>query len=350
MHQNESGIAQPEPRGEDGTQDGALGQCKNSGDIKSVSKLQRAARDREPEATEIQEQDLSQSSASPLYSTPSYPDRAWQIRPDAEVLYENFDSDKFFPRTSQPITAPPSAPTVVRGVVPSSGKNDPKSIRIVAGELYRKMKLMFKPSFGNNSNTENPNNSKIVTFAKENKALDTPELAAQTISTTPPNSPVTTFRWVRGELIAGSSIRVYHAMNSTTGEIMAVKQVERPKTTSVGNDGRKQMAAIEAMKSEGAILATLDHPHVIQYLGFEETPDFLNIFLEYVPGGSIGDCLRRHGKFWPLWESTIKSFTRQITEGLSYLHEVGIIHRVSPPPISLPSVSFFFDGSIISRT
>lgn len=47
--------------------------------------------------------------------------------------------------------------------------------------------------------------------------------------------------------------------------------------------------------------------------------------LEYVPGGSIGGCLRRLGKFE---ENIIKSFTGQIIEGLVYLHANKIIHRV----------------------
>ena len=54
--------------------------------------------------------------------------------------------------------------------------------------------------------------------------------------------------------------------------------------------------------------------------------------LEYVPGGSIASCLRKHGKFD---EEVTKSFTGQILSGLEYLHLKGILHRVSVH-LSLP--------------
>jgi serine/threonine protein kinase len=48
-------------------------------------------------------------------------------------------------------------------------------------------------------------------------------------------------------------------------------------------------------------------------------------FLEYVPGGSIGSRLRKHGKFS---DNVTRSFTAQILEGLEYLHSKNIMHRV----------------------
>lgn len=48
-------------------------------------------------------------------------------------------------------------------------------------------------------------------------------------------------------------------------------------------------------------------------------------FLEYVPGGSVGSCLRKYGKFD---EDVTKSFASQILAGLEYLHSKNILHRV----------------------
>ena len=48
------------------------------------------------------------------------------------------------------------------------------------------------------------------------------------------------FKWVRGELIGkGTYGRVYLALNVTTGEMIAVKQVEIPKTASDRDDSRQ---------------------------------------------------------------------------------------------------------------
>ena len=81
-----------------------------------------------------------------------------------------------------------------------------------------------------------------------------------------------TFKWVRGELIGqGTYGKVYLALNATTGEMIAVKQVELPRTASDKNDSR-QHAVVQALKMESETLKDLDHPHIVQYLGFEETP------------------------------------------------------------------------------
>jgi hypothetical protein len=55
-------------------------------------------------------------------------------------------------------------------------------------------------------------------------------------------------------------------------------------------------------------------------------------FLEYVPGGSVGSCVREYGAFG---ENVTKSFTAQILDGLEYLHEKGILHRVRECPSTL---------------
>ncbi len=81
-------------------------------------------------------------------------------------------------------------------------------------------------------------------------------------------------KWVRGQLIGiGTYGRVYLALNSTTGEMIAVKQVQVTGTES----DRLQVVVADALRIESEMRKDLDHPNIVQYLGFEKTPDFLSM-------------------------------------------------------------------------
>jgi mitogen-activated protein kinase kinase kinase len=71
---------------------------------------------------------------------------------------------------------------------------------------------------------------------------------------------------------------VYLALNASTGEMIAVKQVEIPQSASDKNDSR-HITVVQALKSESETLKDLDHPNIVQYLGFEETPTNLSMFV-----------------------------------------------------------------------
>ncbi|KAA8911148.1 kinase-like domain-containing protein [Sphaerosporella brunnea] len=129
-------------------------------------------------------------------------------------------------------------------------------------------------------------------------------------------------RWMKGTLIgAGSFGSVYLALNSLTGELMAVKQVELP--TNSKDDARKQ-SMVDALSREIALLRDLQHPNIVQYLASSKEDNCFNIFLEYVPGGSVAAMLNNYG---PLKEPLVRNFVRQILQGLAYLHGKNIIHR-----------------------
>jgi mitogen-activated protein kinase kinase kinase len=131
--------------------------------------------------------------------------------------------------------------------------------------------------------------------------------------------------WMKGDLIGeGSFGSVYLALHAVTGELMAVKQVELPNVAKGTESDKKKNVMIAALKQEINLLQGLRHPHIVQYLGTSSDEDHLNIFLEYVPGGSIAGMLKQYNTFQ---EPLVRNFTRQILEGLSYLHTRNIIHR-----------------------
>ncbi|CAG8477824.1 34075_t:CDS:10 [Racocetra persica] len=131
-------------------------------------------------------------------------------------------------------------------------------------------------------------------------------------------------KWAKGRLIGkGNFGKVYIALNLSSSEVMAVKQIEQPLTPSDKRNERHQVQ-IKSFKDEMKILKDLSHDNIVSYIGYEETEEYINIFLEYVNGGSIGTVLRSNG---PFDERVVKSFTRQILEGLQYLHNQKILHR-----------------------
>jgi mitogen-activated protein kinase kinase kinase len=73
-------------------------------------------------------------------------------------------------------------------------------------------------------------------------------------------------RWIRGALIGmGSFGSVYLGMNRTSGELMAVKQVELP-SHDVQGEQRKQSMLI-ALQREIALLRDLTHENIVHYIG-----------------------------------------------------------------------------------
>ncbi|CAK7274811.1 ATP binding [Sporothrix epigloea] len=132
-------------------------------------------------------------------------------------------------------------------------------------------------------------------------------------------------KWMKGALIGSGSFGcVYLALHAVTGELLAVKQVEAPAPGVNGQIDSRKKSMIEALKREISLLRDLRHPNIVQYLGCGTSSDFLNIFLEYVPGGSVQTMLNSYGA---LPEPLVRSFVRQILHGLSYLHQREIIHR-----------------------
>lgn len=132
-------------------------------------------------------------------------------------------------------------------------------------------------------------------------------------------------KWMKGALIGqGSFGSVYLALHAVTGELLAVKQVEAPSPASNSQNDARKKSMIDALKREISLLRDLQHPNIVQYLGASSSAEHLNIFLEYVPGGSVQTMLNSYGA---LREPLIRNFVRQIVTGLAYLHGREIIHR-----------------------
>ncbi|CAD8149994.1 unnamed protein product [Paramecium pentaurelia] len=121
--------------------------------------------------------------------------------------------------------------------------------------------------------------------------------------------------WVQGEVLGQGAFGKVIMGLQKNGQIMAVKQVYIQNF----NDQR-----VIQLQKEIQMLSKLQHPNIVRYLGCEQKNQFINIFLEYVSGGSVQSMLERFGCFK---ESLIKTYLKQILLGLSYLHSQNVIHR-----------------------
>ncbi|KAE8283488.1 Mitogen-activated protein kinase kinase kinase 3 [Larimichthys crocea] len=140
----------------------------------------------------------------------------------------------------------------------------------------------------------------------------------RTVAHKSPSAPMT---WRRGKLLGqGAFGRVYLCYDVDTGRELAAKQVnfdpESPETS-------KEVSALEC---EIQLLKNLHHERIVQYYGClrDHNEKTLTIFMEYMPGGSVKDQLKAYGA---LTENVTRKYTRQILEGMSYLHSNMIVHR-----------------------
>ncbi|XP_008694069.2 mitogen-activated protein kinase kinase kinase 19 isoform X4 [Ursus maritimus] len=72
------------------------------------------------------------------------------------------------------------------------------------------------------------------------------------------------------------------------------------------------------------LLKALKHVNIVAYLGTCLEENIVSIFMEFVPGGSISSIINRFG---PLPEMVFCKYTRQILQGVAYLHENCVVHR-----------------------
>ncbi|OZJ04965.1 hypothetical protein BZG36_01730 [Bifiguratus adelaidae] len=239
----------------------------------------------------------------------------WGERPPAEVILEH--PEKFFQEHDLDKALLESAPI-------SDNQRRPlghtTSIRHVTREASQKLKTAANAVRAGHMLRRKT--TKL--WGRRIEQLE-PGKASRATKLTSPGSPQNTkIQWVKGDLIGkGSFGRVYHALNVADGEAIAVKQVEIP-TTKSDLINKRQQEMVQALYHEISLLKDLDHPNIVQYLGFDITDEYANIFLEYVSGGSIASILHKVGA---LDEAITRNFTRQILLGLDYLHERNILHR-----------------------
>ncbi|OEL33094.1 Mitogen-activated protein kinase kinase kinase A, partial [Dichanthelium oligosanthes] len=114
--------------------------------------------------------------------------------------------------------------------------------------------------------------------------------------------------WTRGPVIGrGSSATVSLAVDHRTGAVFAVKSVGAARACE--------------LRREQNILRGLSSRHVLRCLGGSGPFD---LFLEYAPGGSLADEIKRLGGRCD--EGVIRARARDVLRGLAHVHAAGVAH------------------------
>ncbi|KAK3436867.1 hypothetical protein EUGRSUZ_C01391 [Eucalyptus grandis] len=120
--------------------------------------------------------------------------------------------------------------------------------------------------------------------------------------------------WQKGKLLGnGSYGRVYEALTDD-GSFFAVKEV------SLLHQGNQSLLYLE---QEISLLSKLRHDNIVRYYGTEKDDEKIYLFLELMTKGSLAMLYGRYH----LSDSQVSAYTRQMLNGLQYLHDQNVIHR-----------------------
>ena len=138
---------------------------------------------------------------------------------------------------------------------------------------------------------------------------------------------------------AGGMGEVYRARDAKLGRDVAIKILPEALAGDPDRRGR--------FEREAKTLAALNHPHIAQIYGFEETaPTSAGqqagtgaLVMELVDGPTLAERIARYGRL-PIDEAV--AIARQIAEALEAAHDQGIIHRDLKPA----NIKIRHDGTV----
>ncbi|XP_005390813.1 PREDICTED: mitogen-activated protein kinase kinase kinase 19 isoform X2 [Chinchilla lanigera] len=125
--------------------------------------------------------------------------------------------------------------------------------------------------------------------------------------------------WTKGEILGKGAYGTVYCGLTSQGQLVAVKQVALDTSDKLATEREYRK-----LQEEVDLLKALKHVNIVAYLGTCLEENVVSIFMEFVPGGSISSIISRFG---PLPEMVVCKYTKQILQGVAYLHENCVVHR-----------------------
>ncbi|RVW77533.1 Non-lysosomal glucosylceramidase [Vitis vinifera] len=120
-----------------------------------------------------------------------------------------------------------------------------------------------------------------------------------------------------GKMVGSGSFGTVHlAMSKATGGLFVVKSAQ-------------EGPGLKSLENEATMLEKLHSPYIVRCMGRDsfvgrQGEGRLNLFMEYMAGGSLSNVADKFGGI--LEEKVIRLYTREILQGLKYLHKNEIVH------------------------
>lgn len=120
------------------------------------------------------------------------------------------------------------------------------------------------------------------------------------------------------EMPKGHAGICYNALNNNTSKVIVIKTLDFSELTKEATAER-----YEYLENHIDQIREIQCANIINYIGIVEKESKFDVLMEYVPGGSLRFILSNFVRFK---ERLVRSYARQILEGLKSCHEQGLFH------------------------